>query len=188
MINNGGIKGSWCQLSLLVSALLGRLQRGTRAHPSAMLLSHPFPFPSTSFEPLSSAQLLSSQWLYCARLKSNHHYPFLTLPPDLHSISASQAFCLQFSFFFPVALVSRLCHLFFFFFMSGARSSSRVPAVTPAAIPPLPSAKLWFFISLMSAEQSGRRGKQIKYHISIWCQRRSRYGGLSKAKSFDGPS
>lgn len=116
VIADGGIKGSRRQLGLLVSAHLGRLQRGTRAHPSAVLISHPFLFPSTLFEPLSSALLLSSQWLYCARLKSNHHYPFLALPPDLHSISASQAFPLQFSFFFPVALVPPSLLSFFFFF------------------------------------------------------------------------
>lgn len=112
MINNGVIKGSWCQLGLFVSALLGLLQRGNRVHPSAMLLSHPSLFPSTSFEPLSSALCLSSQWLHCAQLKSNHHYPFLALPPDLHSISASQSFCLQFSFVFLVALVSPSLPLF----------------------------------------------------------------------------
>lgn len=114
VISNGIIKGSCCQLGLFVSALLGCLQRGTRVHPSAALLPHPFLFPSTSFEPLSSALCLSSQWLHCAQLKSNHHYPFLAFPPDLHSISAFQSFCLQYSFVFPVALVSPSFPLFFF--------------------------------------------------------------------------
>lgn len=80
-----------------------------------LLLSHPFLFPSTSFEYLSSALLLSSQWLYCAQLKFNHHYPFLTLPPVLHSIFTSQSFCLQFSFFLPIALFSPSLPFFFFF-------------------------------------------------------------------------
>lgn len=162
VISNGVIKGSWCQLGLFVSALLGRLQRGTRVHPSAALLSHPFLFPSTSFEPLSSALCLSSQWFHCAQLKSNHHYPFLAFPPDLHSISASQSFCLQFSFVFPVAPVSPSFPLFFFFFlMSGARSSW-VPAVTPCSrtSAPLCQALALYFFNEHRAEWEKRQMNQ----------------------------
>lgn len=168
VISNGIIKGSWCQLGLFVSALLGCLQRGTRVHPSAALLPQLFLFPSTSFEPLSSALCLSSQWFHCAQLKSNHHYPFLAFPPDLHSISASQSFCLQFSFVFPVALVSTVFSSFFFFLISGARSSSRVPAVTPCShtSAPLCQALALYFFNEHRAEWEQRQiNQRSHFHL-----------------------
>lgn len=63
-------------------------QRVTRVYPS---VAHPPPSISLSLHLFSpsitlSAQsvlLLSRQWLYSAQLKSNHHYPFLSLQPSI---------------------------------------------------------------------------------------------------------
>lgn len=119
-------------------------QRVTRVYPS---VAHPPPSISLSLHLFSpsitlSAQsvlLLSRQWLYSAQLKSNHHYPFLSLQP---SIPFCPPICPS-PIFRSFSISSFLCP--FFFFLSCARSSSRVPAATPAALPPLLCAKLWVF-------------------------------------------